>query len=391
MRYFCFMQFEDLIGLENIRAYLKKTVHDNRIPHAQLFVGGEGTGTLATAIAYAQYVLTFFAKTEQDKKAIKLKCEKLVHPDIHFTFPVSTTDKVKKNPISDDFMEEWRLFIKNNPYSSLYDWMKFLNIEKKQGNISKFESDEISKKLSLKSFEGGYKVLIVWMAEKLSSQSAAPANKLLKLIEEPPKNTLIILVAEEEELIMKTILSRCQVLHFPKVNEENMVNELVSTYNCSNNEALKIVHQVNGNLNKAIKMVKNEQDDSVFETWFITWIRAAFRAKGNASVIEHLIDWSKEIAGTGRETQKRFLHYCLQFFRQALLMNYQANELVYLETTTPNFKLENFAPFVHSKNIMQINEQLNNAIYHIERNGNPKIILLDISIQLTRLLHQKEN
>ncbi len=383
------MQFKDIIGLAHIKSHLTNSVEKGRIPHAQLFVGAEGSGTLATAIAYAQYILCNNTNGDNSNgnQACNLKCDKLTHPDLHFTFPVATTDKVKKSPISNYFLTEWREFINQNPYANLYQWMQFLDVEKKQGLIGKDEALEITKKLSLKSFEGGYKIMIIWMAEKMN---IAAANKLLKLIEEPPEKTVLILIAEDEEQIIKTILSRCQVLHFPKVSEENIVKTLVKKENIDTKFALKIAHQANGNFNKALHLVKNNNEEPIFETWFITWIRAAFKAKGNAAVIEELINWSNEISKTSRETQKQFLQYCLHFFRQAMLLNYKADKLVYLETKTPKFDLKNFAPFIHSGNIIAINNTLNDAIYHIERNGSAKIILLDISIKLTRLLHTKE-
>jgi DNA polymerase-3 subunit delta' len=381
------MQFNDIIGLENLKSYFIKTINEDRIPHAQLFIGDQGSGTLPMAIAYAQQILL---KNTLNKDACNLKCEKLTHPDLHFAFPVTTTDKVKNKPISDDFLLEWRQFIAKNPYANLFDWLQFLGVDNKQGNISVHEAEAIVKKLVLKPFEGGYKIMIIWMAEELTNQNDSPANKLLKLIEEPPEKTIFILIAKDQEKVIKTILSRCQVLHFPKISEENIIKNLIQNENLSKNVAQKIANQANGNWNKALHLVHHDSSDNKFETWFIIWIRAAFRAKGNASVIENLINWSNEIAKSGRETQKQFLHYCLHFFRQALLLNYKADKLVYLETTTANFNLKKFAPFIHSNNITAINDTLNEAIYHIERNGNPKIIFLDISIKLTRLLHTKE-
>ncbi|MCF6350738.1 MAG: DNA polymerase III subunit delta' [Flavobacteriaceae bacterium] len=377
------MYFKDIIGLENIKSYLTKTVDEGRVPHAQLFIGAQGSGTLATALAYAQYILV---KDAKDKNACKLKCDKLIHPDLHFSFPVATTDKVKKNPTSDSFLSEWRAFVLKNPYANLFDWFQFLEVENKQGQIGKDEAVLIAKKLTLKSFEGGYKIILIWMAEKMNNTAA---NKLLKLIEEPPQKTILVLIAENEEQIIKTILSRCQVLRFPKVSEENIIKTLIEKENIDKNVAQKIAHQADGNWNRALHLTQRSSDHK-FEMWFIIWIRVAFKAKGNAQVIENLIDWSNEIAKNGRETQKQFLQYCLFFFRQALLLNYKANALVYLEITTAKFDLNKFAPFVHSKNIIAINETLNEAIYHIERNGNAKIIFLDISIKLTRLLHTKE-
>ena len=225
------------------------------------------------------------------------------------------------------------------------------------------------------------------MAEKLNTSAA---NKLLKIIEEPPKNTVFILVAENEEHIINTIRSRCQVLHFPNLSEQQIAEALISKNTVSETEAKKIAHQVDGNYNKALQFIKtNTSNDEIFENWFVTWVRAAFKAKGNAAVIHSLIDWSDIISSKGRETQKRFLNYCLQVFRQSLLLNYGAEKLVYIELKTDGFRLDKFAPFIHNNNILDINKEMNEAIYHIERNGNAKVILLDLSIKLTRLLHAK--
>ncbi|MFT4684986.1 MAG: DNA polymerase-3 subunit delta' [Flavobacteriales bacterium] len=379
------MRFLEILGQEHIKNHLLQSANNGRIPHAQLFVGKEGSGTLPMAIAYAQYLL---CNNNPNIDACNLKCDKLTHPDLHFAFPVATSASVKKHPISDLFLSDWRPFINKTPYGSLFNWLQTIGVENKQGSIGVDEAEAIVKSLQLKSFEGGYKVMIIWMAEKMNT---AAANKLLKLIEEPPEKTVFILITENEEQIIGTIRSRCQTLNFPVLSESDIVNGLVSSHKVAENEAKKIAHQSNGNFNKALDILNNDSSDAIFEQWFITWIRAAFRAKGNASVINELIAWSDTISKSGRETQKRFLNFCLQFFRQALLLNYKANNLVFLETKEPGFDLKKFAPYVHGNNIESINKELNEAIYHIERNGNPKIILLDTSIKLTRLLHQKED
>jgi DNA polymerase-3 subunit delta' len=225
------------------------------------------------------------------------------------------------------------------------------------------------------------------MAEKMNT---ACANKLLKLIEEPPNKTVFILIAEDEEQIINTIRSRCQVLHFPPLAEVVIKEALIKQYDLDAAVATKIAHQANGNYNKACDLVYQDSEDLQFEEWFIFWIRSAFKAKGNKSAIHDLISWSEDIAKTGRETQKQFLHFCLDFFRQAMLLNYGAHDLVFMEPKVDKFKLENFAPFVHNGNILEISDELQKAMYHIERNGNSKIILTDLSIKLTRLLHKKE-
>ena len=377
------MLFNQIIGQEHIKNHLKVSAENGRIPHAQLFVGKEGSGALPMAIAYAQFLLCNFS---DNAEVCDLKCEKLQHPDLHFAFPVTTNEKVKKHPVSNLFLEEWRTFVASQPYGSLFNWLQHIGVEKKQGIIGVDEAEEIVKKLTLKSYEGGFKVMIIWMAEKMN---IAAANKLLKLIEEPPEKTIFLLITENEEQLINTIKSRCQALHFPALSEQDISNALVVNYQAPDNEAAKIAHQSEGNFNKALHLLEHDSKDLVFEEWFVSWVRTAFKAKGNVAVVQQLIEWSETIAKTGRETQKRFLTYCLQFFRQSLLLNYKSDQLVFMETQT-GFDLSKFAPFVHAGNILAIEKELNDAIYHIERNGNGKIILLDLSMKLTRFLHQKE-
>lgn len=382
------MLFSDILGLTHIKSHLTTSAERGRIPHAQLFVGPNGSGTLPMAIAYAQYILCQNQEGENTggNQACNIKFDHLAHPDLHFAYPVATNDKVKKHPTSDRFAEEWRAFIKENPYGSIFDWYLSLGIEKKQGQIGVDEALDVVKKLALKSYEGGYKVMLIWMADKMN---IAASNKLLKLIEEPPEKTIFLLITEHEEQLIQTIRSRCQVLHFPPLGEQVIKDALLNTENITETEALKIAHQANGDYSKALHLLHHDGGDEQFEEWFIQWVRTAFKAKGNKSAVNDLIKWSESIAGSGRETQKRFLNYCLDFFRQAMLLNYGAKDLVFLEPTTSGFKLENFAPFVHGANIIDISTELQDAIYHIERNGNAKIILTDLSIKLTRLLHKK--
>ena len=378
------MNFSEILGQEHLKNHLVKSTDNGRISHAQLFIGKEGAGVLPMAIAYAQYILV---SSSVNPEITTIKCEKLMHPDLHFAFPVATNDRIKSKPISNDYLEEWREFVKNKPYGNLFEWLQSIGVENKQGQIGVDEAEQIVKALKLKSYEGGYKVMIIWMAEKMNTSAS---NKLLKLLEEPPAKTVFLLVAEDEQQIITTIKSRCQVLHFPLLSNEAIEKGLIEKEGTDQPIAAQIAHQADGNFNKALHLLHNDNADEQFEQWFITWIRAAFKAKGNAAVIQNLISWSETIAKSGRETQKRFLKYCLQFFRQAMLLNYSADSLVFLEPKTPGFKLDNFAPFIHSGNILDITKELNDAIYHIERNGNPKIILLDLSIKLTRLLHTKE-
>lgn len=382
------MLFEDIIGLAHIKNHLSTTADNNRIPHAQLFVGNSGSGTLPMAIAYAQYVLckNTGGENKSGVEACNLMFQNLGHPDLHFAFPVANNEKIKTHAVSGHFMEEWRKFVKSNPYGSLFDWYQELGIENKQGKIGVDEAQDIVKSLSLKAYEGGFKVMVIWMAEKMNREAA---NKLLKLIEEPPNKTLFILIAEEEEQIIQTIRSRCQTLHFPPLPEAEIAEFLLKKENCNQEEALKIAHQANGSFTRALHLLQKNAGDEQFEMWFINWVRSAFKAKGNKSTVLELIAWSEEIAGLGRESQKSFLLYCMDFFRQALMYNYKAKSLVYLEPRTKGFQIKKFAPYVHGGNILEINQALEDAIYHIGRNANSKIVLTNLSIKLTRYLHKK--
>ena len=382
------MQFSEILGQEHIKSHLTKSANLGRIPHAQLFVGPEGSGTLPMAIAYAQYLICSNQNGENSgsNEACNLKFQKTSHPDLHFIYPTVSTEEVKTKPKSIDFITEWRQFLEQNKYGSLFDWYQILGVKNKQGEIRVDDAQEILKLLALKSFEGGYKVMIIWMADKLN---IAASNKLLKLLEEPTDRTVFILISENEEDIIQTIRSRCQVLHFNGLPEKVIADALISNQNMEPKAALKIAHQAQGNYNKALQLLQTDNESTFFDKWFVDWVRAAFRAKGNAAAIQDLIQWSEQIAGLGRETQKKFLEFCIEMFRQALLLNYQAPNLVYMEPKVEKFKLENFAPFVNGNNINDIFKELSDAMYHIERNGNAKIILTDLSIKLTRLIHKK--
>jgi DNA polymerase-3 subunit delta' len=382
------MDFSEIIGHEHIKSHLKTTLKNDRVAHAQLFSGLSGSGLLPLALAYAKEILC--SRHEPGSEAYQ-RCAKnvgvLSHPDLHFAFPVNTNDNIKKNPVSSSFSEEWRGFVRDNPYGSLFNWFQLLGIENKQGNISVKEAEEISKKLALKPYEGGYKIMIIWMAEKMNTECS---NKILKLVEEPPDKTVLLLLTENEEQILKTIRSRCQTLHIPALSENDIAQTLIEKYKIPAPVAIKTSRQAHGDFNKALHIIGKDNEDSVFESWFVLWVRTAFKAKGNKKSIQELLTWSEMMAGKGRETQKNFLLYCIELFRQALLKNYKAESLIYFETTDPKFNLDKFAPFVHQNNIFEIIEALEDASYHITRNGNAKIIFADLSIGLTRLIHKKE-
>jgi DNA polymerase-3 subunit delta' len=381
------MLFSEVLGQEHIKNHLSTTANNGRVPHAQIF---SGKGVLPIALAYAQYILCGDCEIENqsaEMAACNAKFQKLNHPDLHFAYPVATNDRVKSKPLADDFAEEWRNSVIENPYMSLHDWYAAIGIEKKQGQIGVEEAQSIVKKLSLKSYEGGYKVMLIWMAEKMNT---ACANKLLKLLEEPPEKTVFLLLVEDEEQLLTTISSRCQLLKLPLLSEEVIANALVARENTDFATAKSCARQAAGDYNAALQLLRNKSEDSAHEKLIVFWLRAAFRAKGNKAVISDLIQWSDDLSTKNREEQKNFLSYCLHFFRQALLLNYNTLQLVYIQPKEPKFSLEKFAPFVHGGNILAITEALEEASYHIERNGNAKIIFTDLSIKLTRFLHQTQ-
>lgn len=382
------MDFSEVIGNQHLKVHLSTTVENGRIPHAQLFCGINGSGLLPMALAYASELLSRqFEKGSPEYIQSKNKVSRLIHPDLHFVYPVNTSEDVKKNAVSDNYAEAWRNFVLNNPYASLFEWLQSLGIEKKQGNISKFEAEQISKKLALKSFEGGFKVMIIWMAENMNIECS---NKILKLIEEPSDKTVLLLLTEKEGQILTTIHSRCQKLNFPLLSEADIAQGLVKNLEIQETLALQTARRARGDYNKAIQLLQESGEDEIFEKWFISWVRTAFRAKGNKGAINNLLDWSDELASQGRETQKKFLSYCIEVFRQALLKNYQADGLIFFEASDKSFSLPKFSPFVHQNNIFEITSALEDASYHIERNGNAKIIFTDLSIKLTRLIHTRE-
>lgn len=377
----------DVLGLSHIKRHLVQSADAGRIPHAQLFIGPEGCGTLPMALAYARYILCGNIGGENDSgdEACNHKCAAYSHPDLHFSFPVANSDKVKSHAVSDQYLNEWRQFLKGQAYGNLFAWYRLIGIEKKQGQIGVDDAQDIVRKLALKSYEGGYKIMLVWMAERLNT---AAANKLLKLIEEPPEKTVIILIAEDEEQLLQTLRSRCQIIHFPPLAEEAIATALIGK-GLVREEALRLAHEANGNFNKALDLMNKDSEDLVFEKWFVQWVRSAFKARGNKAAIHELILWSEEVSRTGRETQKNFLLYCLAVIRQALLINYKAGPLAYMQIHVDGFQLDKFAEYIHENNIEGIVEEIEQAIYHVERNGNSKIILTDLSIRLTRLLHKK--
>ena len=379
------MQFKEIIGHQEVKKRLINSVVEQRISHAQLFLGDEGSGNLPLAIAYAQFI-SCENKLENDscgQCSSCIKFQKLAHPDLHFVFPVASNKTIKKDPVSAHYLNEWRELVnENDGYISYAGLQEKLETENKQLLISKNESSEILKTLSLKTYESEYKTMIIWYPEKFNNASA---NKLLKIIEEPPAKTLFLLVAHDSEQIINTILSRTQLVKVGRIKNEELKKELITRFSVAENTAQNVAQISDGNFIKAKKIIQHSEAEETFHNLFVMWMRAAFKAD-----VPALIEWSENIALTsfGREKQKQFLNYSLHLFRESLIKNYGDNSLNRIAQNEKGF-LENFAPYIHGANCLAIIELFNSASYHIERNANPKVLFLDISLKLTKLLRIK--
>jgi len=398
------MQFEEIIGQKETKKQLVELIQHNRLSHALLFLGKEGNGSLPLAIALAQYLTCEKAnpKRQISNSNISLfgeqphhsplathhspndscgscsscmKASQLVHPDIHFSYPV-VTKKPGSPPISTDYISEWREFIKNYPYGNVYDWLQFIGAENKQGNITAHECNDIIHKLNLKSFESEYKTLILWMPEYLGNEG----NKLLKLIEEPPPNTLFILVAENESLILPTIVSRCQLIKIPALETIEVQEALVNRNNTGAEIARQAAAVSEGNYREALQLVQHADED--WQSLLREWLNAILKTGPIAQT-----KWVEEISRLGREKQKQFLRYFNHLLEQAIRFRLMGDN-IYLPATEKDFanRLNRIAGIAQQKAII---EELDNATYYIERNANAKILFHAITIKLYHIIQDK--
>jgi DNA polymerase-3 subunit delta' len=376
------MQLKDVIGQQKIKEQLIKTVKEGRIAHSQLFLGPEGSGNLALAIAYAQYICCT-NKENGDSCSECPSCAKygkLIHPDLHFVFPVNTTKKVVDKPKSDDFIFKWRESIIENPYLDLNQWYDIIGIENKQGLISKFESEAILRKLNLKSFESEYKIMIIWHPEKMNSHAA---NKLLKLIEEPPAKTIFILVSDSTDQIIPTIVSRSQILKIPKIEDDEMAVYIKEKYKLENKKTEEIINLSNGDYCNALEIINNSEEYENNLEKFIQLMRLCYGKK-----MPEILKWIDDMAGEGRERQKRFLDYSLAIIRKNLLLSLNQTEITYLTAKESDFS-KKFHSFINASNASQITHEINKAYTDIERNAYSRIVFLDLSFKLIKLIRNQ--
>jgi DNA polymerase-3 subunit delta' len=374
------MNFSRIPGQKEIKAKLLRSVKEERVSHAQLFTGPEGCGSMAMALAYARYV-SCENRTDYDSCGTCKSCvkyEKLIHPDLHFVFPVIKGKKAT-DPVSDNYLEEWREFVKRSPYFTLNNWMDSIEVGNAQGMIFASEASEIIKKLSLKTFESDYKIMIIWLPEKMHQ---ATANKLLKMIEEPPEKTLFLLVSEEPDKVIPTILSRCQLVKVPSFNSSDIKKYLTDRFSIAPDKASDISRVSNGNITRAIELCENEDSSLANLERFKSLMRFAWKRD-----IVSIINWSEEISTTGREAQKNFISFSMRLLRENLMLslNQLKNSLVSLTGEEATFS-KNFHPFINQNNIYPLTEEFNLVYSHIESNGNAKIIFLDLALKVTRLI-----
>ncbi len=374
------MKFSEVIGHQLIKKHLINTVDENRVSHALLFHGSEGTGKVLLALAFAQY-LNCKNRLNDDSCGECSSCRKyskLIHPDLHFVFPVVKGTK-STAPVSDSYLSEWRDVVLKENYFSIHDWYRYMGVEKGQGLIYAQESQEIIRKLSLKTFEAEYKVMIIWMPE-LMHQSAA--NKLLKLLEEPPAGTVFILVSDKPDEILGTILSRAQQLKIPRLSDEDITYALKMQYNLPLEECQTLAKLANGNYVAAKEIVSESEERVYFFDMFVNLMRLAYGRK-----LHELIAWSDEMGAQTRERQKSFLNYTLRMVRENFIMNMNEERLLYLTPEEKNFSLR-FSPFINDTNVWQLAEELSLAHSHIEQNGNGRIIFMDVTLKVIILLKQ---
>jgi len=377
------MFFNEVIGQVEIKVKLRSMVEHNRLSHALLLTAPEGAGGLPLALAFAQFLVcerVIGASTDQNFPVEScgvcpscIKAAQLIHPDIHYVYPVITR-KPGEKPLSTDFITEWREFITQSPYGNVFDWLQFIEADNKQGNITAHECNEINRKLSLKSFEGGYKILIMWMPEYLRQEG----NKLLKLIEEPPPDTLFILVTEEESLILPTILSRLQVIRLPRPSVLEIQEALISKAELSPEKARQFAAVSEQNYREALRQLQHGQDDWMGQ--LREWLNAILKTGPVAQV-----KWVEEISKTGREKQKQFLQYFIHLLEQAVRLRMFEGSIADLPASEKDFalRLNKTADLAAQQAIIK---ELNKSVYHIERNAHAKMLFHALTIRLYHIL-----
>lgn len=370
------MFFNDIVGQQEIKSHLIRMVAEDRVSHAQLFSGLEGVGALPMAMAFAQY-LNCLNPSDEDSCGVCSSCvkaSKLIHPDIHFAFPV--VKEGSSTPVSDNFIANWRSLVLKTPYFGIDQWMDEITTTKKSGIIYSEESSNIFRKLNMKSFEARYKIMIIWLPERMHETGA---NKLLKLLEEPPQSTVFLLVSENPALLLPTILSRTQQLHFPAIKTKDITAKLSQVSNLPNDEVEVAARLARGSFVQAMVNLNLSKDKTTHFELFADMMRSAYSRK-----IFEAIRWVEEVAPLSRDKQKSFLDYSINLLRESFIFNFEQADLNYLNPTENNF-VQNFARFITLENVAPMVKELELAYAHIEQNGNARLVLFDTMIKIIPL------
>ncbi|MDF9830367.1 DNA polymerase III subunit delta [Parabacteroides sp. PF5-6] len=372
------MYFRDIIGQEEVKGRLIQSAKLGIVPHAQLFTEQGGAGAFALAVAYARY-LNCRQRSDTDacgRCPSCLKYDELAHPDLHFVFPI-VSKKDKKKEVCDDYLTEWRGFLQGRPYFSIDQWLEYMDAGNSQAIIYSKESDEIIRKLTLKIYEADYRVLLVWLPEKLHQTCA---NKLLKVIEEPPTNTIILMVSEAPDLIIGTIQSRAQRINVRPIKEDAVREALIRQYHLVEKDAKRIAHLAAGNYMKAMEAISMGEENEFFLEQFKTMMRNSW-----ARNVKGMRAMADTMAAIGRERQKNFFAYCQHLIRENFVYRFQSAELNYMNKEEAGFAV-NFAPFVNERNVFDLMEELAKAEQHIAQNVNAKMVFFDLGLRITVLI-----
>ena len=360
-----------------------RMMDEDRLPHAIMLTGPQGAGKLALAIGFAKVLLSQGGETSMFGEPVESPMlRKLEHPDLHFTYPTIKLPSMSADhkPVSDDFAREWHELVMAGPYFTMNEWLELMGGENQQAIITAGESDELVRKLSLKSSQGGYKVSIVWLPERMNQECA---NKILKLLEEPPSQTIFLMVCNEPEKLLETIRSRVQRIDVKKIATEDIRQALMEKRGLTEDEAQRISRMANGSWLKALEMLSADSENELFLDMFQTLMRLSYQRK-----VKDLKTWSERMASLGREKQKRFLDYFLRLVRENFMYNFKQEELCYMTQREEDFA-KNFARFINEANVLPIYDLINKAIRDIGQNANAKIVFYDMALQMIVLLIQK--
>ena len=380
------MFFEQVIGQQEARQRLMQMADEGRLPHAIMLCGPQGCGKLALAVGFAQYLLSADNKQpaldmwgEPVPQQLSPMLQKLEHPDLHFTYPTIKLPSMSADhkPVSDDFAQDWHELVMDGLYFTMNEWLEQMGGENQQAIITAGESDDLIRKLSLKSSQGGYKVSVVWLPERMNIECA---NKILKLLEEPPSQTVFLMVSEEPDRLLETIRSRVQRIDIKKIADDDICQTLVDQRGLANDQARRLARMANGNWLKALEMLSSDSENELFLDMFQTLMRLAYQRK-----VKDLKAWAERMAQAGREKQKRFLEYFLRLIRENFMYNFHREELCYMTQREEDFA-KNFARFINEDNILPITDLANLAIRDIGQNANGKIVFYDFALQMIVLL-----